>query len=269
MDACSRRRDLARPDGPGAGHVKAVPIADYGFLSDGEVTALVAPGGDVDWMCLPRLDSPSVFGALLGRHAGRFRLGPSDVSVPTARRYLPGTMVLETSWGTPTGWIIVRDVLLIGPWRHETDVSPKHRRTPMDYDAEHTLLRTIRCVSGEVQTVMECEPVLDYGRQPVTWTYTDRGYHQGSASARGSDVTLTLTTDLRLGFEGGQAAARTLLREGDVRYVALSWGAPTRRRRTSGRRTSGSCGRRTTGSTGSPADASPTTRGAATSSEVP
>lgn len=206
------------------GHVKAVPIADYGFLSDGEVTALVAPGGDVDWMCLPRLDSPSVFGAVLGRHSGRFRLGPSDVSVPTARRYLPGTMVLETSWGTPTGWIIVRDVLLIGPWRHDEDVSPKHRRTPMDYDAEHTLLRTIRCVSGEVQTVMECEPVLDYGRQPVTWDYTDLGYHQGRASGAGSDVVLTLTTDLRLGFEGGQAAARTLLREGDVRYIALSWG---------------------------------------------
>ena len=48
----------------------AVPIGDYGFLSDGEATALVSPGGAVHWMCLPRLDSPSVFGALLGRHAG-------------------------------------------------------------------------------------------------------------------------------------------------------------------------------------------------------
>ena len=75
---------------PRTPHSSAVPIGDYGFLSDGEVTALVAPGGDVDWMCLPRMDSPSVFGAILGRHAGRFRLGPSDVSVPAARRYLPG-----------------------------------------------------------------------------------------------------------------------------------------------------------------------------------
>jgi GH15 family glucan-1,4-alpha-glucosidase len=85
-----------------------VPIGDYGFLSDGEVTALVAPSGSVEWMCLPRMDSPSVFGSMLGRHAGSFRVAPSDVLVPAARRYLPGTMILETSWGTPTGWIVVR-----------------------------------------------------------------------------------------------------------------------------------------------------------------
>ena len=214
MDGSESSSPQGSPGSPGSAHARTVPIANYGFLSDGEVTALVAPGGDIDWMCLPRLDSPSVFGALLGRHAGRFRLGPSDVSVPTARRYLPGTMVLETSWGTPTGWIIVRDVLLIGPWHHEGEVSRKHRRTPMDYDAEHTLLRTIRCVSGEVQTVMECEPILDYGRTPMTWDYTDLGYRQGRARADGFGASLTLTTDLRLGFEGGQATARTLLKAG-------------------------------------------------------
>jgi GH15 family glucan-1,4-alpha-glucosidase len=202
-----------------------VPIGDYGFLSDGEVTALVSPSGGVDWMCLPRMDSPSVFGAVLGRHSGSFRIAPSDVSVPSNRRYLPGTMILETSWGTATGWIIVRDVLLIGPWRHETELSRSHRRTPTDYDAEHVLLRTIRCVSGEVQTAVECEPVPDYGRKPVKWSYTDQVYHQARAVAEGSDIVLTLTTDLRLGFEGGQATARTLLKEGDLRFVALSWGS--------------------------------------------
>lgn len=210
---------------PAVGHVKTVPIADYGFLADGEVTALVAPGGDIDWMCLPRMDSPSIFGSLLGRHAGRFQLAPSDISVPTARRYLPGTNILETSWGTSTGWIVVRDVLLIGPWHHDDGISPKHRRTPMDYDAEHTLLRTVRCVSGEVQTVMACEPCLDYGRRTLHWDYTDRGYHQGVGQAEGFDLTLTLTTDFRIGFEGAQATARTLLKEGDERFVALSWGA--------------------------------------------
>ena len=201
-----------------------VPIGDYGFLSDGEVTALVAPGGAVEWMCIPRFDSASIFGTLLGRHAGSFDLGPSDSSVPTARRYLPGTMILETSWGTSTGWLIVRDVLLIGPWHHELELSRTQRRTPTDYDAEHILLRTVRCVSGEVQTVMGCEPVLDYGLKRVKWEYTDKVYHQGKATAEGTDTVLLLTTDMRLGFEGGQASARTLLKEGDVRYIALSWG---------------------------------------------
>jgi len=217
--------------GPHPGEVTAagvkqrvVPIGDYGFLSDGEVTALVAPGGSIDWMCLPRMDSPSVFGAILGRHAGTFRVAPTDVSVPAARRYLPGTMVLETSWGTDTGWIIVRDALLLGPWRHETALARQQRRTPTDYEAEHVLLRTIRCVKGEVQTVVECEPVPDYGRAAVHWEYTERLYHQGRATTERWDRELLLTTDMRLGFEGGRAAARTLLKEGDTRFIALSWG---------------------------------------------
>ncbi len=202
-----------------------VPIGDYGFLSDGEVTALVSPGGSIEWMCLPRMDSPSIFGAILGRHAGSFRVSPSDITVPAARRYLPGTMILETSWGTDTGWIIVRDALILGPWRHDAKLSGTYQRTPTDYEAEHLLLRTIRCVKGEVQTVVECEPVADYGRSTLRWSYTDRIYHQAQAQADGLEQTLTLTTDLRLGFEGGRASARTLLREGDVRYVALSWGS--------------------------------------------
>ena len=206
-------------------HLRSTPIGDYGFLSDGEVNALVSPNGAVEWMCIPRFDSPSVFGSILGRHAGSFRVAPQDISVPADRRYLPGTMILETSWGTPNGWIIVRDALLIGPWRHDDERSTTHQRTPSDYDAEHTFLRTIRCASGEVQTVVECEPVLDYGRSHVRWEYTDHGYHQGIASADGVDLKLTLTTDLRLGFEGGRAGARTLLKEGDVRYIALTWGS--------------------------------------------
>ena len=200
------------------------PIADYGFLSDCETLALVAPSGSVEWMCLPRLDSPSIFGAVLDRDAGYFRLGPADRMVPAARRYLPGTMILETSWGTPTGWIIVRDLLVIGPWHHAyAEKSDTHRRAPTDYDADHVLLRTIRCVNGEVQTVLECEPKFNYGLQPARWAHTERGYHQAKGTAKGANVEVTLTTDMRLGFEGGRAQARTLLKAGDVRFCALSW----------------------------------------------
>ncbi|WP_082592920.1 glycoside hydrolase family 15 protein [Phycicoccus sp. Soil803] len=200
------------------------PIADYAFLSDCQVTALVAPSGNVEWMCLPRMDSPSVFGSILDRDAGGFRLGPADMMVPTARRYLPGTLILETSWGTPTGWVIVRDALLMGPWHHETERAYRYRRTPTDYDAEHVLLRTIRCVNGEVQLVMNCTPVFDYGRIQPTWSYTAEGYHSAVAQADGEDEDkVWLTTDLRLGFEGPQAAIRTLVKEGDTHFVALSW----------------------------------------------
>jgi GH15 family glucan-1,4-alpha-glucosidase len=115
-----------------AAHGRSVfpAIADYAFLSDGETTALVAPSGNVEWLCLPRMDCPSVFGAILDRAAGMFRLGPPDVRVPAARRYLPGTVILETSWDAPGGWIIVRDALLIGPWHHPAERSHTHRRTP-------------------------------------------------------------------------------------------------------------------------------------------
>ncbi|HUC22756.1 MAG TPA: trehalase-like domain-containing protein, partial [Streptosporangiaceae bacterium] len=81
---------------PGPAASPFPPIADYAFLSDCEVTALVAPSGAIEWMCLPRLDSPSVFGAILDRDAGRFRFGPENFKEPADRRYLPGTMVVET-----------------------------------------------------------------------------------------------------------------------------------------------------------------------------
>ncbi|HEX3563725.1 MAG TPA: glycoside hydrolase family 15 protein [Acidimicrobiales bacterium] len=201
------------------------PIGEYAFLSDCENQALVAPSGNVEWLCLPRVDSPSVFGAILDRDAGYFRIGPADRLVPAARRYLPGTLIVETSWSTPTGWIIVRDVLLMGPWHHRgAEISHTHRRAPTDYDAEHVLLRTVRCVNGEVQVVLECEPRFDYGHHGARWAHTERGYHQGVATtAEGSDLALTLTTDMRLGFEGGRAIGRTLMKEGDTRYCALSW----------------------------------------------
>ena len=127
------------------------PIAEYAFLSDCETVALVAPSGAVEWMCLPRVDSPERV-RRDARPRRRLTSGSARTgcSVPAARRYLPGTMVLETSWGTGKGWIIVRDVLLIGNWHHEHDRSHTHRRAPTDYDADHVLLRTVRCVNGEV-----------------------------------------------------------------------------------------------------------------------
>ena len=199
------------------------PIADYAFLSDGETCALVAASGAVEWMCLPRMDSPSVFGAILDRDAGMFRLGPSDAVVPAGRRYLPGTMVLETSWETRMGWLIIRDLLSIGPWYHEAERSRTHRRPPTDRDAEHVLIRTVKCVQGSAEIHLDCEPVFDYGGLLAEWDYVGTGYHDAVATSEGMDLRLRLVTDLRLGLEGPRARARKTLREGDVAFAALGW----------------------------------------------
>jgi GH15 family glucan-1,4-alpha-glucosidase len=199
------------------------PIGDYAFLSDCETTALIAPGGNVEWLCLPRMDSPSVFGSILDRDAGGFRIGPADVRVPSARRYIPGTMVLETTWETRMGWVIVLDALTIGPWRHQKERSRSHRRSPTDHDADHVMLRVIKCVQGSAEIKLECEPAFDYGGLAADWSYTGTGYNEAVARSEGMDLELRLVTDLRLGFEGPRARARTTLHEGEVSFVALGW----------------------------------------------
>jgi GH15 family glucan-1,4-alpha-glucosidase len=85
------------------------------------------------------------------------------------------------------------------------------------------LLRTVRCVNGEVEVALDCVPAFDYGRRQARWEYTSLGYHEGIASAEGSDVQLRLRTDLRLGFEGPRATARHRMKEGEQIYAALAW----------------------------------------------
>jgi alpha,alpha-trehalase len=195
------------------------PIAEYGFLSDCHTGALVAPDGAVDWLCVPRFDSPSVFGALLDRGAGAFRLGPFGTNVPSGRTYEPATNTLLTAWRTPTGWLIVRDALTMGP-RHGEDTITPHTRPPTDEDAEHMLVRTVQCIDGTVEVDLVCEPVFDYGRTPADWSLASDRH---SADATGAGQTIRLMTDLLLGIEAGRARARHVLTEGEAVYCALSW----------------------------------------------
>jgi GH15 family glucan-1,4-alpha-glucosidase len=187
------------------------------------VAALVAPSGNVEWLCLPQFDSPSVLAAILDRDAGRFRLGPSDVQVPAARRYLPGTMVLETTWKTRTGWLVVRDALAVGPWHHVGERAHRQSRPPSDWEADHVLVRTASCAQGVVELTLECEPAFDYARQRANWDYAAGDYHHAVAKGDDPGPELQLDSDLNIGFEGPRATARTTLRQGDTAFVALSW----------------------------------------------
>ena len=198
------------------------PIGDLGLLSDGETTALLAPNGNVEWMCLPEPDSPSVFGTLLDRGAGRFRVGPTGTIVPAGRRYLLASMVIETTWMTAGGLLVVCDGLVVGPWTQELRAPGQHR-PPGDIGAEHILIRTIECVHGSMDVVVDCEPMFDYGRQPARWSFVGSGYHTAMTVNPETDLTLRFDTNLRVGFEGGRASARTTLHESERAFVALSW----------------------------------------------
>jgi GH15 family glucan-1,4-alpha-glucosidase len=197
------------------------PIADYAFLSDCHTGALVAPDGAIDWLCVPSFDSPSVFGTLLDREAGFFRVGPFGVNTPSARWYEPGTNTLVTTWSVPTGWVIVRDALALGPRGDRDDVVTPHTRPPTDVDADHVLLRTVECTSGHADVELVCEPVFDYGREPGAWSLVGDDRHAADATAAG--VRIRLQTDMSIGVEGNRARAQHTLREGERVFAALSW----------------------------------------------
>jgi len=198
------------------------PIADYGFLSDCENSCLVAPDGSVEWLCLPRPDSPSVFGALLDRTAGEFRLGPTNTHVPHQRRYLPGTMVLETTWHTPTGWLVVHDFLVVRPVE-DAARRADYERAPSDAAATGTLVRLGTCIGGKVEVMANCMPLFEYGATAGEWSYDHDGYQSMTVRPPAGDPALTIASGIRLGQAGARCYGRTTLDEGQSTFVALSW----------------------------------------------
>jgi len=220
MTAVTPKDEVERQPQSAAAPSPFPPIADYAFLSNCHTGALVAPDGAIDWLCIPSFDSPSVFGSLLDREAGFFRFGPFGISHPTAVAYVPGTNVLETTWKTPSGWIVVREALTMGPFDHEDGITP-HTRPPADDDADHMLVRTVECLDGHVEVELVCEPVFDYGRTPAEWATPDGDRHV--ADATGAGQSFRLRSDLALGIEGDRIRARHVLEPGDRAYCALSW----------------------------------------------
>ncbi len=199
------------------------PIGDYAFLSNCEQNCLVASDGSVEWMCLPRPDSGSVFGALLDRSAGSFRFGPVNNQVPQNRRYVPGTMVLETTWQTPTGWLTVYDILVMAPMSREHR-RPDYHRAPTDSGATGVLLRLARCTSGRAEVMVNCAPLFDYGQAGGAWSYDGDGYGSMRVAARTGNLELHLSGTVPLGVIGARCYGRTTIAAGESAFVALSWG---------------------------------------------
>src|SRR5205809_3695128 len=129
------------------------PVAEHGLLADSNSAALVARDGSIDWLCWPRFDSPSGFGRILDPAAGHWSIRPVG-AFTSDRRYLPGTLVLETTFTTDTGVVRVTDALLFaeGQRGHE-----------LGLDSPHELVRSVEGVSGEVELAFELAPRTEYG----------------------------------------------------------------------------------------------------------
>lgn len=185
-----------------------LPIAEYALLSDCNGSALVSRDGSVDWLCLPRFDSRSVFARLLDDGAGHWLIRPAG-DFTSERRYADQAMALQTVFRTVGGEVVLTDALALGE---------RERGHELGRDVPHTLLRELTCRSGEVELVLEFAPRPEYGL--VTPLLAADG---GGVISRGSRDEFALSSPVPLRAEGGTAHARFRLRAGQRAGFALQY----------------------------------------------
>lgn len=183
------------------------PIEDYAVIGDLHTVALVGRNGSIDWCCLPRFDSPSVFGALLdARKGGFFRISPCNAPGMSQKQlYLPETNVLMTRFLTVAGVGEITDfmpVKLVGSDEHE-----------------HHLLRSVRVVCGSLAFEMVCRPAFNYARDAHTVHLSERG---AVFSSERFSLALASSIPLEADEDGGVRATFTLHAGQSVQFLLES-----------------------------------------------
>jgi GH15 family glucan-1,4-alpha-glucosidase len=187
------------------------PIGDYAIIGDCRSAGLVSRDGSLDWLCLPRFDSPSIFAALLdAENGGRFLVRPIG-EFRTERRYLANTNVLETVFRTPTGACVLRDLMSV--------LSEEDKRAHLT--PEHEVLRELEGLEGEVEVEILFDPRPDYGRlRPLL-----EGRGALGLRCEADRTSLTLRTELPLELTDGDRCARGFarIRSGEHTYLSLTY----------------------------------------------
>ncbi|MCW2877465.1 MAG: glycoside hydrolase family 15 [Sphaerisporangium sp.] len=195
------------------------PISDHALLGDCRSAALVTSDGSVDWLCMPRFDSPSIFARLLDEDAGYWSIRPTRPAEVT-RRYLNETLVLETTFRSADGTVVLLDALALGNGE---------RGHSMGASSPGILLREVTCVEGRVPMEVAYAPRPEFGLvQPLMQPIS------GGLVAYGGAQVLTLSTPVELRVSGSVADTTVTLQAGERLGLALqtgwAWGPQPPRR---------------------------------------
>ncbi len=185
------------------------PIGDYALLSDCQSAALVSGAGSVDWLCMPRFDSPSVFGRLLDADAGHWVVSPSG-EFEVRRSYLAGSLVLATQFTTPHGAAMLTDALVF---------DHKARGHDIGESVPHVLVRVVEVLDGEVPIDIEFSPRFEYGLVRPSMRPVD-----GGVLCMGGATVLLLAGDAPTTTHDGIASWRLALNAGESLAFALQFG---------------------------------------------
>jgi GH15 family glucan-1,4-alpha-glucosidase len=184
-------------------------IGDYALIGDCRSAALISSSGSIDWLCWPRFDSPSLFGALLDpEKGGRFAIRPTRPCT-TTRRYVGDSNVLQTTFRTDRGTLRLTDLMPV-----ESEAGKRNKLW-----AAHQILRTVECLDGEVEVEVICDPRPDYGRHVPR--LRDRGTLGLNYERRGRALIVRSEMPLELSADQSQACMRHVLKAGERRHVSV------------------------------------------------
>src|SRR5437762_11815787 len=185
-------------------------IQDYAIIGNGRSVALISKRGSLDWLCWPRFDSPSIFGAIIDPTVGgHWSIHPTNDS-RIARRYIDSTNVLETTFSNGSGKIVLTDFMPV------TSEEEKTRRLW----PENELIRLIRCEAAEVPVLIDFDPRPNYGR--TTSFIKDAGKLGWRVGVGTALLTLRSNIDLAANSNAG-LVARPTLKSGDAVAYALTF----------------------------------------------
>src|SRR3954468_3311350 len=199
---------------PAAARGASTPIGEHGLLADCNFAALVNRDRSIDWLCLPRYDSDAIFARLLDPDGGHWSIRPAG-EYTVERRYVAGSLVIETTFTTATGVVRLRDAMALAPGQRGHDLG---------YDAPHEVLRSVEGVSGSVELVMELVPRPEYGLVRPLIRVVD-----GGAKTFGGPNRIEVSSSAALELRDAGLHAGFAIHAGERLGFAMVWVPPEHR----------------------------------------